>query len=78
MRVEEATSLHVLGEIALARDDAAGAAPYLMQALPILEAADQEYELARCRLTVARRTPARAANSACVRPSARRHSLNRK
>jgi predicted ATPase/class 3 adenylate cyclase len=54
MRVEEATSLHVLGEIALARDDAAGAAPYLMQALPILEAADQEYELARCRLTVAR------------------------
>jgi predicted ATPase/class 3 adenylate cyclase len=54
MRVEEATSLHLLGEIALARDDVAGAAPYLAQALPILEDADQEYELARCRLTVAR------------------------
>ena len=54
MRVEEAASLHLLGEIALARDDAAGAAPYLTQALPILEAADQEYELARCRLMVAR------------------------
>ncbi|HEX6607276.1 MAG TPA: tetratricopeptide repeat protein [Chloroflexia bacterium] len=54
MRVEEATSLHLLGEIALARDDAAGAGSYLTQALPILEDADQEYELARCRITAAR------------------------
>jgi class 3 adenylate cyclase/tetratricopeptide (TPR) repeat protein len=54
MRVEEATSLQLLGEIALARQDAAGAAPYLTQALTILEDAGQEYELARCRLAVAR------------------------
>src|SRR5690348_5935825 len=54
VRMAEATSLHMLGEIALACDDAAGAAPYLTQALPILEDADQKYEPARCRLTVAR------------------------
>jgi class 3 adenylate cyclase/Tfp pilus assembly protein PilF len=54
VRVEEATSLQLLGELALARGDAAGAAPLLAQALTMLEAAGQEYELARCRLAVAR------------------------
>ena len=54
MGVEEATSLQLLGEIALARDDAEEAASYLTQALTLLEAGDQEYELARCRLAVAR------------------------